>query len=454
MNTTENDIQIAVNGTPRGLSSFGDEAAQAYSENLYNSIYTDENSNYLCCEIREENGRICFYYSFIVPKTNDCEGRAGGFFAITLRAGERYCEDLSRLYQLLLKRYERFAVGILIDESKHFLVPDLQNPHSEELITKLRNSLNNYFSKSFTPWDKGHIKPKNETILRCHISEMGCDLFFDDFCNHGTAFLSPSFPRAEERMQELNLHLQNTKKILEQTETDLQNTNTDLQNEKTKNTDLEKQISKLTTEKEQSNHKNGQSKKENKPSDSINPKIDELIASNGELVKSLKTYFSRNTPATQEKKAEPPVKPKVEKEKHSALRNKRLILIVLLTVLIVIGGGVFLFKKCSSKDSDKGNRQEETQTSVVTKTVEKWKIPLEASKGRTDYKTKLNGNDTITFIAPDDVEVEKWIMDGFEELSQRQNRCTVKVTAQTDSSAVISFVTDKKKKYKHWFTVK
>lgn len=447
MNTVENDIQIAVTGTPRGLSSFGDRAAQAYSENLYNSIYTDENSNYLCCEIREENGRICFYYSFIVPKTNDCEGRAGGFFAITLRAGERYCEDLSRLYQLLLKRYERFAVGILIDESKHFLVPDLQNPHSEELITKLRNSLNNYFSKSFTPWDKGHIKPKNETILRCHISEMGCDLFFDDFCNHGTAFLSPSFLRADERARDLNRQLQETKNLLQQTKSDLQNA-------KVKNTELKTKISELETEKEQSKHKNGRLEKTDKLPDSINPKMDELITSNKELAEGFQTYSHRNIPASQAKKAKNPANDKIEKGKHSALRNKRLILIVLLTVLIVIGGGVFLFKKCSSKDSDKGNRQEETQTSVVTKTVEKWKIPLEASKGRTDYKTKLNGNDTITFIAPDDVEVEKWIMDGFEELSQRQNRCTVKVTAQTDSSAVISFVTDKKKKYKHWFTVK
>lgn len=441
MNKSENEIQIAITGNSGGQAYCGDNEAQEYAKNFYNPRYKGENSNYLCCEIREENGRVCFYYSFIVTKVGERETRDNsGYFAITLRARERYCEDLSRLYQLLCQVYEKFAVGKLIDKNKHILVSDLNNPHSKELITKLRKYLSECFSKSFTPWKKGHIKPKDETILRRYISEAGCDLFFDDFCNHGTAFLSPSFPRAEERMRDLNRQLQEQKKAWEAKENDLSK-------RATKNNELNTRILQLENTVRQLESDKSRLEEQNRLSDNINPKIDELV-------RLLRSYSPQEDSIHSHRKPENPVDAKIARIKHFVKRNKRSILIMILAVLIVIVIIVFLVKQCSSKDSDKVNLQEETQTTAEKEAIYPLNIELDDSDTLKLHDKTLSIVDEVSFVAPDNVNVKEWRMDGFDLQDSAGNRCTVMVNKSYGDTVTISFTTDRNVKYKHRFVVK
>ena len=74
-------------------------------------------------EIKQENSAWCFYYTYVVSKTKEVDARPGGHCAIIIRVENEYCEDLSRLYQLLKQLFDAKIRNVFIDRNNKVLRP-------------------------------------------------------------------------------------------------------------------------------------------------------------------------------------------------------------------------------------------------------------------------------------------------------------------------------------------
>lgn len=236
MVVTEN-IEIAISGNTDGHSTYGDKNTLTYAKTLNNDdTYKKELYDcFLSIDIRKEQNDTVFYYSYVIPHTQEFTEKRNGYFAVTLRVKGHYCEDMTRLYQLLdqlcgLKKNE------FLDKNKHFLVSSFnaKKDACEHLISSLKQSLDRFFSQSFTLIGKNIGMKTDRKTLRCHISEYGCDLYLDDLFNCGQAFLSAQIPRAnvqlkenkntKEQLGQLRIQLQTAENFKKQSERTYQNT--------------------------------------------------------------------------------------------------------------------------------------------------------------------------------------------------------------------------------------
>ena len=63
------DMAIAISGVPKGQDFYGDEPVANYAKGLYRKEYTSAEYNLFIINAREEQGKYCFYYSYLIPHT-------------------------------------------------------------------------------------------------------------------------------------------------------------------------------------------------------------------------------------------------------------------------------------------------------------------------------------------------------------------------------------------------
>lgn len=413
-------IQIAIGGVPNGNKTYGDSKAIGYAEQLYNGeTVNSPYKYYFKIEVREEEGKEYFYYSYIVPKITDQIGRSGGYFAIVLRSCNHYCEDLSRLYQLLKQTYDKKVEGVLLGKDKKFIVSNFDKANSESIIQFLRKNIDACFSQSFTRLDRK--LNKNGECVEKHISEQGCDLFLNTLFECGEAILAPEIHRSENKLQPLEAEIKKLNNIImaqKKSIHDLENKKGELEEQ---NAELKSENDKLQREVEKSRNADGALRQ-------IREILDNTLGakSNAYVAKSRDDNEERENPV-------------------DAFwgKNKKKILIWSIFILLVFLLGFGIGIVSTHKKTDEQTEQSKEQTTQAIRSIRLNRDTLEKEHDR-----EIHPGDTILFVV-DATSVMDWGVDGFEEISS----CYV-VTKSDIDTATISFTDYLGKKSKHHFLVK
>ena len=413
-------IQIAIGGVPNGNKTYGDSKAIGYVEQLYNrEVGNSPYKYYFKIEVREEEGKEYFYYSYIVPQITDQSGRSGGYFAIVLRSCNHYCEDLSRLYQLLKQTYDKKVEGVLLGKDKKFIVSNFDKANSESILQFLRRKIDNCFSQSFTLLDRK--LNKNGKCVKRHISEQGCDLFLNTLFECGEAILAPEIPRSENKLQPLEAKIKKLNNIIMAQKKSIH----DLENKKG---ELEEQNAELKSE----NDKLQREVEKSRNADDALRQIREIL--DNTLGAKSNAYVAKSRADNEER--ENPVDASLRKNK-----KKILIWSIFILLVFLLGFGIGIVS--THKKTDEQTEQSKEQTTQAIRSIR-----LDRDTSEKEHTRKIHSGDTILFVA-DATSVMDWGVDGFEEISS----CYV-VTKSDIDTATISFTDYLGEKSKHRFPVK
>lgn len=413
-------IQIVIGGVPNGNKTYGDSKAIGYVEQLYNrEVGNSPYKYYFKIEVREEEGKEYFYYSYIVPQITDQSGRSGGYFAIVLRSCNHYCEDLSRLYQLLKQTYDKKVEGVLLGKDKKFIVSNFDKANSESILQFLRRKIDNCFSQSFTLLDRK--LNKNGKCVKRHISEQGCDLFLNTLFECGEAILAPEIPRSENKLQPLEAKIKKLNNIIMAQKKSIH----DLENKKG---ELEEQNAELKSE----NDKLQREVEKSRNADDALRQIREIL--DNTLGAKSNAYVAKSRADNEER--ENPVDASLRKNK-----KKILIWSIFILLVFLLGFGIGIVS--THKKTDEQTEQSKEQTTQAIRSIR-----LDRDTSEKEHTRKIHSGDTILFVA-DATSVMDWGVDGFEEISS----CYV-VTKSDIDTATISFTDYSGEKSKHRFPVK
>lgn len=433
-----NKIDIAISGNPKGHQQYGDATAKKYAENLYGSAYTDAEYPFMSIEIKQENSAWCFYYTYVVSKTKEVDARPGGHCAIIIRVENEYCEDLSRLYQLLKQLFDAKIRNVFIDRNNKFLVSNFEDKktNADDLINTLRTILSKKFESSFSEL-KQRIAPADSRIER-HISEFGCDLYLDTLFKHKSVFLSPEIHQMAKEIQPLKERNEKLQIGYNQLKEALDNEKTELRR---KNAEIEKLRAELNRLKFQNNNWN----------DILEDlkSFERDLKSQRNTINKLKTDIKTSLP-----------KPEGNPVDVGWAKNKNKILITLLAILVLVGG-FFSIKSCFNG----GDTESSTSTATENTTKEEitWKSEKDFILNDTlEISTEsVKKDEEIIFKLKDEkgkeyLEEGVWKQEGVEIKETKKGSVKVVVKSDGKDTITISFTPQKtpKQKYKKRFVVK
>lgn len=356
------DMAIAISGVPKGQDFRGDDEVSHYAKGLYRSEYTSAEHNLFIINARVEQGKYCFYYSYLIPSTSDSDNRTGGYFALTLKVNEHYCEDLSRLYQLFKQVCDKMVTGVFLNKNRKFLIDTFasRKDKCEELIKLFKQLLSSNFSGSFTKLESnsGKIKADGQ-ILKRHVSENGCDLYSDELFACGNVSLAPEIPRTISRIAPLQKQLDNTELRLKNTSDALNRTTAELNRCKGENENMKRRI-------DESKRENDKLKDRQKTFSEINERLKEMENSCSEMREAMKSIMPNyESMVQQHRKKENPVDQGVAKFKKRISGHKKWWIIGVLLVF-----GVLLFWIFYHRDKAGGGNSGNTDSLTETATEE------------------------------------------------------------------------------------
>lgn len=426
------DMAIAISGVPKGQSFQGDEPVENYAKGLYRPEYISAEHNLFIINARVEQGKYCFYYSYLIPHTSDSDNRTGGYFALTLKMKEHYCEDLSRLYQLFKQVCDKMVTGVFLNKNKKFLIDTFasRKDKCEELIKLFKQLLSSNFSSSFTKLESNSVKIKADgQILKRHVSEKGCDLYSDELFDCGTVFLAPEIPRTISRIAPLQKQLDNTELRLKNTTEALNRTTAELNRCKGENENMKRRI-------DESKRENDKLKDRQKTFSEINERLKEVENSCSEMREAMKSIMPNyESMGQQRRKKENPVDQGVAKfKKRISGCNIWLIGVLSAFVLFVI------FYLCD-KVGGGSNSPTETATEEPAQHTSH-SIDFELGDTLVVSDIGLYAGDTVVFTLRKDGKEcygnGEWAADGFLSLN-KSARCTQRVIVDNKDTATISF---------------
>lgn len=443
------DMAIAISGVPKGQSIHGDEPVANYAKGLYRKEYTSAEYNLFIINVREEEGKYYFYYSYLIPNTSDSDKRSGGYFALTLKVKEHYCEDLSRLYQLFKQVCDNKVTGVFLNKNKKFLIDTFasRKDKCEELIKLFKQLLASNFSGSFTKLESnsGKIKTDGSTLQR-HVSENGCDLYSDELFACGNVSLAPEIPRTISRIAPLQKQLDNTKLQFENTSDELKRTTDELNRYKEENENMKRRI-------DESKRENDKLKDRQKTFSEINEWWQGMENSFSEMREDMRSIMPNyESIGQQRRKKENPVDQGVAKfKKRISGCNIWLIGVLSAFVLFVI---FYLCDKVGGGDTDSPTKTDTEESAQHTSRA----IDFELGDTLVVSDTVLHAGDTVDFTLKKDGSVcydsGKWAADGFSSLDKSAVGMQRVIVAGKDT-ATISFTPEKDTvKYRMCFPIR
>lgn len=432
------DMAIAISGVPKGQSFHGDDEVSHYAKGLYRSEYTSAEYNLFIINVREEQGKYCFYYSYLIPRTSESDNRTGGYFALTLKVKEHYCEDLSRLYQLFKQVCDKMVTGVFLNKNKKFLIDTFasRKDKCEELIKLFKQLLSSNFSKSFTELESNSVKIKTDgQILKRHVSEKGCDLYSDELFACGNVFLAPEIPRTISRIAPLQKQLDNTELRLKNTSEALNRTTAELNRCKGENENLNRRIDELKRRIDESKRENDKLKNRQKTFSEINEWWQGMENSFSVMREDMRTIMPNyENMGQQRRKKENPVDQGVAKFKKR-ISGCKIWLIGVLSVFILF----WIFYLCDKV----GNTDSLTETATEASAQHtSHSIDFELGDTLVVSDIGLYAGDTVVFTLKKDgrecYDNGKWAVDGFSS-PDNSARCTQRVIVDDRDTATISF---------------
>lgn len=123
------NIKLFVHGVPMGQKTWGPNGEDSiYLSSFYGPKW--DVPEVMKVDVMTFGGITYCYYSFVKgQKVLDCQGRAGSYFALTLRINAFYA-DIQNMYGILKAAYDKMCVGLCVTEAEgsvKFLCSDFQN---------------------------------------------------------------------------------------------------------------------------------------------------------------------------------------------------------------------------------------------------------------------------------------------------------------------------------------
>ncbi len=141
------NISLSVHGVPMGQKIWGPKGDdQRYLSSFYSPKW--DTPEVMKVEIMTFGGLTSCYYSFIKGQNVcDSQGRAGSYFALTLRINAFYV-DVQNMYNILKAAYEKMCVGLCVQDTGtmvKYLVADFQSIDSK--LKDIESHILNYIGE-------------------------------------------------------------------------------------------------------------------------------------------------------------------------------------------------------------------------------------------------------------------------------------------------------------------
>ena len=200
-----------VHGVPKGQDKWNvEESDRNYIESFY-GIRKPSVSTLMYVEVKK-SGQITYcYYTYFHDKVRDCNGRPGGYIALTLRINHYYT-DVQNIYNLLDAAYNKFIVGRIVrtdNEVIRFCVSDFSQ--EKAMLLDLEKELYKYLMQfssdsDFVPLDGFVINGQNQSvdinILECNVQEVARYMKSNGSVSVSSLFPSKKEQQIRQRMKE------------------------------------------------------------------------------------------------------------------------------------------------------------------------------------------------------------------------------------------------------------
>lgn len=141
------NINLFVHGVPMGQKIWGPKGDdQRYISSFYGPKW--DAPEVMKIDVMTFGGNTYCYYSFVKGQNVcDTQGRAGSYFALTLRINAFY-SDVQNLYNILKAAYDKLCVGVCLQETNgvsKYILADFQNVDKQ--LRDIESHLLNYISE-------------------------------------------------------------------------------------------------------------------------------------------------------------------------------------------------------------------------------------------------------------------------------------------------------------------
>ena len=191
------NIKLFVHGVPMGQKIWGPQGDDnRYLASFYGPKW--EVPEVMIVEAMSFGNINYCYYSFVKGKNvYDSQGRAGSYFALTLRINAYY-SDIQNVYNILKATYGKMCVGLCIDETNDktkFLLADFQNVDSK--FKEIENHILNYISEFSIDSDivplNGFALNGKGAVFNLNMHECSSSVAIDILKKNGKLMVSPFF---------------------------------------------------------------------------------------------------------------------------------------------------------------------------------------------------------------------------------------------------------------------
>jgi len=209
----ELNLSLFVHGVPKGQKIWGpQEDDRLYIESFYGRK-TDVSVQLLVETFQIGDSLNCYYTYLRSGNLKDKDGRAGSYFALTVRVNAYY-SDISNMYNILDAAYRKFIIGtILVDKVAftNFNVLDFEDISAK--LSDLEKEIVGYIGQfsvdsDFVSLDGFVVNPKSE-IKAVNLYECNSENLLSHVKTNGNVSVSPMYPMIEL----MNLTLQKESEI-------------------------------------------------------------------------------------------------------------------------------------------------------------------------------------------------------------------------------------------------
>lgn len=211
------DIKLYAHGVPNGQKTWGvSESDSTYIDSFYGR--ESEASVQMLVEVRRFGTNTNCYYTYLrLNNINDKSGRAGSYFALTLRINYYYA-DIQNIYNLLDAAYNKFILGSALTTSNgvsNYLISDFSELDSRlaALEKEIRYYLMQFSSDSdFIPLDRFKANGQSE-VVNFNLLECEPKIVAGHIKTHGHFSVSPQYLSHREQtiIQKTKVEIDRTK---------------------------------------------------------------------------------------------------------------------------------------------------------------------------------------------------------------------------------------------------
>lgn len=215
------EIKLYAHGVPKGQGLW---CVENLDSNYIDSFYGRKSNvpAHMLVEVRQFASSSNCYYTYFVGNTCDKDGRAGGYFALTLRINYYYA-DIRNIYNLLDAAFNKFIVGSIVtitNGSIRYLISDFSQ--ADDNLKALELEINKYLMQFSSDSDfvslNGFKANSQSETAQLNLLECEAKTVANHVKNHGVISVSPHYPshREQQMVQKMTVEINEIKTSAQQ----------------------------------------------------------------------------------------------------------------------------------------------------------------------------------------------------------------------------------------------